>query len=164
MAPKQVDRHDTLHREPSVSSTLAERLAARDEQRFVGREPELAFFDSLFADDPPAQVVLVHGPGGIGKSTLLREVARRASRKGWTPRLIEGRDLAPVPGEIESALGDVTQSDHPLILFDTYERMTAAVRLAPRPPPPAASPRTRSSSSPAAPRPSPAGSRTAGSG
>jgi AAA ATPase domain len=126
MAPKHVDRHDTLHREPSVSSTLAERLAARDEQRFVGREPELAFFDSLFADDPPAQVVLVHGPGGIGKSTLLREVARRASRKGWTPRLIEGRDLAPVPGEIESALGDVTQSDHPLILFDTYERMTAA--------------------------------------
>jgi AAA ATPase domain len=109
-----------------VSSTLAERLAARDEQRFVGREHELAFFDTLFADDPPAQVVLVHGPGGIGKSTLLREVARRASRKGWTPRLIEGRDLAPVPGEIESALGDVTGSDHPLILFDTYERMTAA--------------------------------------
>jgi hypothetical protein len=109
-----------------VSSTLAERLAARDEQRFVGREHELAFFDSLLSDDPPAQVVLIHGPGGIGKSTLLREVARRATRKGWTPRIIEGRDLAPVPGEIESALGDVTRSDHPLILFDTYERMTAA--------------------------------------
>jgi hypothetical protein len=109
-----------------VSSTLAERLAARDEQRFVGRERELAFFDSLFADDPPAQVVLVHGPGGIGKSTLLREVARRGRRRGWTTRLIEGRDLAPVPGEIESALGDVTDADQPLILFDTYERITAA--------------------------------------
>ena len=110
----------------SVSSTLAERLAARDEQRFVGRERELAFFDSLLADDPPAQVVLVHGPGGIGKSTLLREVARRGSRKGWTTRLVEGRDLAPVPGEIESALGDVTEAEQPLILFDTYERMSAA--------------------------------------
>jgi hypothetical protein len=109
-----------------VSSTLAERLAARDEQRFVGRERELAFFDSLLADDPPAQVVLVHGPGGIGKSTLLREVARRGSRKGWTTRLVEGRDLAPVPGEIESALGDVTEAEQPLILFDTYERMSAA--------------------------------------
>jgi hypothetical protein len=109
-----------------VSSTLAERLAARDEQRFVGRERELAFFDSLFVDDPPAQVVLVHGPGGIGKSTLLREVARRATRRGWATRLVEGRDLAPVPGEIESALGDVSTTPQPLILFDTYERMTAA--------------------------------------
>ncbi|MCW2984657.1 MAG: ATPase, partial [Conexibacter sp.] len=109
-----------------MSSTLAERLAARDAQRFVGRERELAFFDSLLVDDPPAQVVLVHGPGGIGKSTLLREVARRGARRGWTTRLVEGRDLAPVPGEIESALGDVTGASQPLIMFDTYERMSAA--------------------------------------
>src|SRR4051794_23034579 len=115
-----------LRQRTSVSSTLAERLAARDEQRFVGRERELAFFESLFAPDPPAQVVLVHGPGGIGKSTLLREVARRASKRGWTTKLVEGRDLAPVPGEIESALGDVTEAEQPLILFDTYERMSAA--------------------------------------
>jgi hypothetical protein len=109
-----------------VSSNLAARLAARDEQRFVGRERELAFFESLLTDDPPAHVVLVHGPGGIGKSTLLREVGRRGARLGWTTRLVEGRDLAPVPGEIESALGDVTGAEQPLILFDTYERMTAA--------------------------------------
>lgn len=92
----------------------------------MGRERELAFFESLFVDDPPAQVVLVHGPGGIGKSTLLREVARRAARRGYTTRLVEGRDLAPVPGEIESALGDVSAVPQPLILFDTYERMAAA--------------------------------------
>lgn len=109
-----------------MSSTLAERLAARDAQRFVGRERELAFFESLFVDDPPAQVVLVHGPGGIGKSTLLREVARRGSQRGYSTRLVEGRDLAPVPGEIESALGDVSADHRPLILFDTYERMAAA--------------------------------------
>lgn len=109
-----------------MSSTLAERLAARDEQRFVGREREIAFFDSLLVDDPPAQVVLVHGPGGIGKSTLLREVSRRAARRGYTTCLVEGRDLAPVPGEIESALGDVSAIAQPLILFDTYERMSAA--------------------------------------
>jgi hypothetical protein len=109
-----------------MPSTLAERLAARDAQRFVGREKELAFFDSLFVEDPPAQVVLVHGPGGIGKSTLLREVARRGTRAGWTSRVVEGRDLAPVPGEIEHALGDVAGDEQPLILFDTYERMAAA--------------------------------------
>lgn len=122
----KVDRHGTLKPRLFVSSTLAERLADRDEQRFVGRERELAFFDSLFVDDPPAQVVLVHGPGGIGKSTLLREVARRGAQHGWTVRIVEGRDLAPVPGEIESALGDITDAPRPLILFDTYERMSAA--------------------------------------
>lgn len=109
-----------------MPTTLAERLAARDAQRFVGREKELAFFDSLFVEDPPVQVVLVHGPGGIGKSTLLREVARRGARAGWTSRVVEGRDLAPVPGEIEHALGDLAADAQPLILFDTYERIASA--------------------------------------
>jgi len=83
-----------------MPATLAERLAWRDEQHFVGREPELEFFDSLMVEEPSHQVVLVHGPGGIGKSTLLREVARRAEKRGYRPTLVEGRELAPVPGEI----------------------------------------------------------------
>jgi hypothetical protein len=109
-----------------MPATLAERLAWRDEQHFVGREPELEFFDSLMVEEPSHQVVLVHGPGGIGKSTLLREVARRAEKRGYRPTLVEGRELAPVPGEIENALGDAMSVDLPLIMFDTYERMSAA--------------------------------------
>jgi hypothetical protein len=109
-----------------MTATLAERLAWRDEQHFVGREPELEFFDSLLVEEPAHQVVLVHGPGGIGKSTLLREVARRAEKRGYQPRLVEGRELAPVPGEIEHALGDLSSVELPLIMFDTYERMSAA--------------------------------------
>lgn len=106
-------------------ATLADRLAARDAERFVGREKELAFFERLLVDDPPANVVLVHGPGGIGKSTLLREVSRRARARGWRPRLVEGRELAPAPGELERFLDGVTAEEHPLVVFDTYERMTA---------------------------------------
>jgi hypothetical protein len=109
-----------------MRNTLAERLAWRDEQHFVGREPELEFFDSLMVEEPSHQVVLVHGPGGIGKSTLLREVARRAEKRGYRPTLVEGRELAPVPGEIEHALGDAISVELPLIMFDTYERMSAA--------------------------------------
>ena len=109
-----------------MRTTLADRLAARDRQRFVGRAAELAFFDSLLVDDPPANVVLVHGPGGIGKSTLLREVARRGERRGRKARLVDARELAPVPGELEQALAGVEDDEAPLVMFDTYERMTAA--------------------------------------
>jgi ABC-type transport system involved in cytochrome c biogenesis ATPase subunit len=51
---------------------LGDRITERTTQRFVGRECELAVLERLFADDPPYSVVHVHGPGGIGKSTLLR--------------------------------------------------------------------------------------------
>jgi hypothetical protein len=109
-----------------VSTTLGQRLASRDRERFVGRAAELAFFDSLLVDDPPASVVLVHGPGGIGKSTLLREVGRRAEARGRSPRLVDARELAPVPGELEQALDGVDAEALPLVMFDTYERMAAA--------------------------------------
>jgi hypothetical protein len=109
-----------------VRTTLGHRLAARDRQGFVGRASELAFFDSLLVEDPPANVVLVHGPGGIGKSTLLREVARRAEARGRSPRLVDARALAPVPGELEQALDGVDADTLPLVMFDTWERMAAA--------------------------------------
>ena len=109
-----------------MGTTLGQRLASRDRQRFVGRAPELEFFDSLLVDDPPASVVLIHGPGGMGKSTLLREVGRRAESRGRSPRLVDARELAPVPGELEQALDGVDADTLPLVMFDTYERMTAA--------------------------------------
>jgi hypothetical protein len=109
-----------------VGQTLGQRLASKDQQRFVGRANDLAFFDSLLVDDPPSSVVLVHGPGGIGKSTLLREVGRRAESRGRSPRLVDARELAPVPGELEQALDGVDAETLPLVMFDTYERMTAA--------------------------------------
>ena len=91
-----------------VGATLGTRLSQRDKVRFVGRARELALLDGLFVDDPPASVVLVHGPGGIGKSTLLRAVARRAEERGWTPVFIEGRDLPPVADAVATALAAPT--------------------------------------------------------
>jgi hypothetical protein len=108
-----------------VSATLGARLAQRDSGRFVGREQELDFFDRLWVDEPPASVVLVHGPGGIGKSTLLRAVARRAESHGWTPVFVEGRDMPPVTDALAKALAPALDAARPLVIFDTWERMTA---------------------------------------
>ena len=108
-----------------TTATLGARLAQLDSGRFVGRERELEFFDRLWVDEPPASVVLVHGPGGIGKSTLLRAVARRAEAAGWTPVFIEGRDMPPVADAHATALAPAHDADRPLVVFDTWERMTA---------------------------------------
>jgi hypothetical protein len=108
----------------SATGTLAARLAERDHQRFSGRRTELAFLNRCLSDDPPACVVFVHGPGGIGKSTLLREFERAAGTQGWDCFHVEGRELSPAPDSLEAALGDAQQSTHPLVLIDTYERMS----------------------------------------
>src|SRR5579884_2152329 len=106
------------------ASTLAARLAKRDEERFFGREAELDYLERCLSSDPPACVVFVHGPGGIGKSTLLREFERLARAQGWEPFHVEGRDLSPAPDALEAALSDARASSQPLVLIDTYERMT----------------------------------------
>jgi hypothetical protein len=108
-----------------VGTTLGRRLKDRDHARFVGRRRELELFNELFVDDPPANIVLVHGPAGIGKSTLLREVVRRGERCGWQPHWIDGRDLLPLPDALDDALTGARREERPLIVIDSYERVTA---------------------------------------
>jgi AAA ATPase domain len=106
--------------------TLASRLEDRDRSRFTGRAAEIAFLDQcLDADDPPASVVHISGPGGVGKSTLLREVARHARDRGISVVAVDGRELGPAPGALELALRRARSHDRPLVLLDSYERMTA---------------------------------------
>jgi hypothetical protein len=105
--------------------TLAARVSERDRRRFVGRAGELSFLERCLGDDPPASVVLVCGPGGIGKSTVLRELARRAQASGWDVFPVDGRELAPQPGALDPVVNAVRESAQPLVLIDSFERMTA---------------------------------------
>src|SRR5262245_49249844 len=127
---------------PSLSakppSRLADRLTAARRGRFVGREAELELFRSaLLATEPPFAVLHIFGPGGVGKSTLLREYARQASETG-RPVVLVDRDVEPSPAgfllALYRALGlEESRADLPLanwpsnaILFiDTYELLAA---------------------------------------
>ncbi len=115
-------RHN-LPRPLAEDATLAERLADRDRERFVGREAELDLLERCLTADQPAAVVFIHGPGGIGKSTLLREFERRASAAGWDTYSVEGRELGP-SSALEPTVDAARSSSRPLVLIDTYERMT----------------------------------------
>lgn len=81
--------------------------------------------ERCLGEDRPASVVLVYGPGGIGKSTLLREFSRRAAAAGWDVCAVEGRELAPTPDALAGALFHARESKQPLIVIDTFERMSA---------------------------------------
>lgn len=100
-------------------------MTRRDQAAFVGRRPELGFLDSLFVEDPPANVVLLHGLGGIGKSTLIRRMRHTGEQAGWTSIVIEGRELPPVPEALDDAVARVRTFKRPLLVFDSYERMEA---------------------------------------
>src|SRR5215470_7062504 len=91
--------------------TLAARLEDRDRDRFAGRETELALIDRCMRSDPPASVIHVCGPGGIGKSALLRAAARRARALGWEVRSVDGRELGPASGALEALIHDAAVAE-----------------------------------------------------
>ena len=88
---------------------------------FVGRRAELAAFDDALAGHSPARVLVVHGPGGLGKSTLLHEFRRRARAAGRDVRLVDGREIEPSPAGFAAAAGPPGT----VLLIDGYEHLTA---------------------------------------
>ena len=65
------------------SATLGDVLAARRRRRFVGRSAELELVRAaLDSPRPPFSVLYLYGPGGIGKTSLLDEVADLAVGAG----------------------------------------------------------------------------------
>ena len=108
-----------------MRETLAGLVAARDAARFVGRVVELIRLEGMLTHDPPVNVVLLHGPGGVGKSALLRELARRAAARGATIVDVEARGLAPLAEELDRALAPAMTAPRPLVLLDSWERVAA---------------------------------------
>jgi len=108
-----------------VRKTLAGLVAARDAARFVGRVVELIRLEGLLTHDAPVNVVLLHGPGGVGKSALMRELSRRAAARGATPVEVEARGLAPLAEELDRALAPAMTARRPLVLLDSWERLAA---------------------------------------
>jgi predicted ATPase/DNA-binding SARP family transcriptional activator len=114
--------------------------------RLVGRESDLAVLEVLLADTE-VRIATLTGPGGVGKTRLLLELARRA-----TPHYADGAlfvrlerltDPALVAAEIATALARRDGTDGPtadglasslrerelLIVIDNFEHLSAAAPL-----------------------------------
>ena len=99
---------------------LADRLRDARRRRFVGRAAELELFaTALEASPPPFAVLFVHGPGGVGKTALLRTLGEAAERAGVPVTHVDMRSIAPSPPAFTAAAG--AREGRQVLLLDTYE-------------------------------------------
>ncbi|GAA5086101.1 ATP-binding protein [Thermocatellispora tengchongensis] len=101
---------------------LGRRSQAACEPAFVGREEELALFRAALSGGR-CSVLYVHGPGGIGKSALLRRFAQEAAVAGWSVARVDGRTLDPSPAAFEAEAEAVLRDERAVLLVDTFERI-----------------------------------------
>jgi hypothetical protein len=84
--------------------TIKDSLERSHADRFRGRERELARLATLFEPRGPI-VVLLHGVGGIGKTSLVRAFERESAARGRRVRLLDCRGVEPVPPGLLGAIG-----------------------------------------------------------
>lgn len=116
----------------TADRTLHHQVGRVETELFVGRARELeAFRKWLLTDSERAAILTVHGPGGVGKSTLLRAFADMARRLGLRVALLDARTLAGSRQSLWAACGKETEREaigylnrvRPVLLFDTCEEL-----------------------------------------
>ena len=108
------------------SRTLREAAEAADAERFVGRDAEVAVVRDLLAPESTHRILFVHGPGGIGKSGLLRAAVREARGSGCAVTHVDARSL---PVDPERALGELVgqRQARPCLVIDEVDVLGSAL-------------------------------------
>ncbi len=133
-------------REPTAEPAIVSSSLPRPLTRLFGREQELRELGALMAD-PDVRLVTLTGPGGVGKTRLLLELAAR-HELGYSDgaafvRLEQVTDPALVAAEIASAVAHRDQTDAPtadalpnylrdrelLLVIDNFEHLMPAAIL-----------------------------------
>src|SRR5437762_14001773 len=108
-----------------MTTRLADRLNAARHSRFVGREIERALFRSgLEASELPFSVLYLFGPGGVGKTTLLKEFAFICEQLHIPSAYVDARDVEPTPVAFIAALQEALGVDPPTSPLDALAART----------------------------------------
>ncbi|MFE6176275.1 ATP-binding protein [Streptomyces sp. NPDC056464] len=102
--------------------SVGERLSRARIRAFVGREAELECFEGALAGDAHAPFAFyVCGPGGIGKSSLLRCLADRGRTAGRLLVELDGRFVSRDPADFERAAGPFLDVPGTVLFVDSFE-------------------------------------------
>lgn len=123
-----------FHAQPAVcqdvgmSQTTGKRslravLQDADAEHFVGREAELATVAELIDAATPSRILFVHGPGGIGKSALLRAAGREAEQAGYA---VPAHDARALPADLNALLRRLAPAPNgapPFLIIDEVDHL-----------------------------------------
>lgn len=100
--------------------SLRDATTASDAERFVGRLAELTVAAEVLGRDTKSRILFVHGPGGIGKSSLLRAAARHAAEAGYAVRKVDARTL---PADLDQAVASLVPAAavHTCLVIDEVD-------------------------------------------
>lgn len=102
-----------------MARRLADILATKRLQLFTGREREIQLFTSLLLQEEFNTFLLyVYGPGGQGKTTLLKHFAQICNEQHVAFLKVDGREINASPLEFTRALQQALQTD---TIFDTLQ-------------------------------------------
>jgi hypothetical protein len=121
----------------AMARKLADILSTTRRQYFTGREKELQIFKSIVqAPDLSCFLLYIHGPGGQGKTSLVKEYTDFCRDQAIHFIHVDGRDINAAPQHFITALKDQLQTEEDIfitlqktdsryVLFvDTYEKLT----------------------------------------
>ncbi|GAA1954665.1 AAA family ATPase [Amycolatopsis minnesotensis] len=102
--------------------SMADRVRLFRHQGFVGRIAQRRVFASALRGEHDApRVLFVHGPGGIGKSALLRRLADDAEDLGHTVVWVNGEYVLASTTAFAEAAAPVRAADRPVLVVDGFE-------------------------------------------
>ncbi|MEU8239413.1 ATP-binding protein [Actinoplanes missouriensis] len=105
-----------------VGRSLGERLRQARARAFVGRQGEVAAFGAALRGEADAALVFyIHGPGGIGKSTLVRRLADEARHEGRLLVELDGRFVSRSPADFEKSAQTLLEQPGSVLIVDSFE-------------------------------------------
>lgn len=107
-----------------MSSQISQRLSAARRSHFIGRSFEQELFRSVINHSPPKfNLLFVYGPGGVGKTTLMKQFNELGRELGARVVYLDARNLEPSPAAFLASLAKAFELEDAQQLFDLLARL-----------------------------------------